>query len=321
MFPVSPDQGAIAVLTTPVEPLGPVFVKRDDRVNPRYGGNKPRKLRRLLAEARSAGARRVVTFGAAGSHHALATALFGRSLGLDVTAVLTPQPRSDHAVEVLRALVAQGARVLPVPWTHPPALGPVVAALRSSWIIPPGGSTVEGALGFVDAAAELRRQIDQGLLPCPDVIVVATGSGGTAAGLAAGLAREGLPCRVRAVAVARPVAPLAAHLRALAAATARRLGLGVASVVGRLEVDTEHVGPGYGHPSPLTAAALALAAEAGLPVDPTYTAKALASALAEAGRGRVVLYWHTLSSAPLEPLLREAPAEHQLPAELRALLV
>ena len=62
MFPASPDPGAIAVLATPVEPLGPVHVKRDDLVNPRYGGNKPRKLRRLLAEARSAGARRVVTF-------------------------------------------------------------------------------------------------------------------------------------------------------------------------------------------------------------------------------------------------------------------
>ncbi|RYE91603.1 MAG: pyridoxal-phosphate dependent enzyme, partial [Myxococcales bacterium] len=163
--------------------------------------------------------------------------------------------------------------------------------------------------------------VDQGLLPCPDVVVVATGSGGTAAGLAAGLVREGLPTRVRAVAVAHPVALIAGHARALAAATARHLGLPAAAVAGRLEVDGRFVGTGYGHASPLTAAALALAADHGLPLDDTYTAKALACALAEADRGRQVLYWHTLSSAPLEPLLRSAPAEADLPAAVRGLLV
>ena len=59
---------------------------------------------------------------------------------------------------------------------------------------------------------------------------------------------------------------------------------------------------------------------AGLTLDATYTEKALASALVEAARGRQVLYWHTLSSAPLEPLLRVAPAEHELPGELLRLL-
>ena len=290
-------------------------------MNPRYGGNKPRKLRRLLARALEDGARRVLTFGAAGSHHALATALFGRSLGLEVAAVLTPQRRSDHAAEVLRAIVGQGVEVLPVPWQSPRALATALAAARSSWILPPGGSTVEGALGFVEAAAELRHQIDQGLLPCPDVVVVATGSGGTAAGLAAGLVQQGLPCRVRAVAVAHPAPLIAANVRVLAAATARHLGLPPAQVASRLEVDRHLIGPGYGHPSPLTSRAVDLAASVGLPLDDTYTAKALASALTEAGRGRQVLYWHTLSSAPLETLLRGAPAEEQLPAAVRALLV
>ncbi|MDP9149111.1 MAG: pyridoxal-phosphate dependent enzyme, partial [Myxococcota bacterium] len=87
-----------------------LWIKRDDRTHEVVGGNKVRKLEWLLADARSRGARRLVTAGAAGSHHVLATTYFGRREGFDVEAVLVPQPRTAHVVDVLRASLGLGLR-------------------------------------------------------------------------------------------------------------------------------------------------------------------------------------------------------------------
>src|SRR5215471_7640867 len=69
-----------------------LWIKRDDLTNPTYGGNKIRKLEKLLADAKRRGAERIVTVGAIGSHHVLATGIFARSLGMKVEAVVVPQP-------------------------------------------------------------------------------------------------------------------------------------------------------------------------------------------------------------------------------------
>ncbi|MGH7437038.1 MAG: pyridoxal-phosphate dependent enzyme, partial [Polyangiaceae bacterium] len=107
--------GPIGAYPTPVERLSPLstdrsvlWVKRDDLTSPEYGGNKVRKLERILEHARARGARRIITIGAAGSHHVLATTYHGRKAGLEVEAVLVPQPGTPHVVEVLRASLAAG---------------------------------------------------------------------------------------------------------------------------------------------------------------------------------------------------------------------
>src|SRR5262245_13588201 len=74
-----------------------LYVKRDDLSGELYGGNKIRKLELLLAAARDAGKDTIVTTGGVGSHHVLATALYGRRLGFEVGAILTPQPLTEHA--------------------------------------------------------------------------------------------------------------------------------------------------------------------------------------------------------------------------------
>src|SRR5262249_44574383 len=112
---------------TPVHPLelGPgepanLWIKRDDQTARRYGGNKVRKLELLLGEARAQRKTRILTFGAAGSHHVLAAAIYGKSLGFNVEAVLIPQHGSEHARENLRAGLALGLVAHGVPsWWAP----------------------------------------------------------------------------------------------------------------------------------------------------------------------------------------------------------
>jgi D-cysteine desulfhydrase len=112
----------------------------------------------------------------------------------------------------------------------------------------------------------------------------------------------------------------------LACACAKRIGApaSVASMRERLTIDTRFLGAGYGHPSADGADATGAAREgAGLVLDPTYTAKAFASALwhVRARQARHVLYWHTLSSAPMGPLLIGAPSVAELDPVLRRLAI
>jgi 1-aminocyclopropane-1-carboxylate deaminase/D-cysteine desulfhydrase-like pyridoxal-dependent ACC family enzyme len=295
-------------------------VKRDDLTHPVYGGNKVRKLEYLLEDARARGARRLVTVGAVGSHHVLATTYFGTKAGFEVEAVLVPQPRTDHVVEVLRADLGLGLRAFPVgswaavPWA---LLARVASGAR---LIPLGGSSAVGTAGYVDAGLELAEQVRRGALPEPDVCVVALGSGGTAAGLAVGFAAAGLRTRVVGICVSAPPWALRASARHLARTCGRRAG--IAGV--RLETDARFLGAGYGSPTPEGEEATALARiHGGLELDPTYTAKAFAGALwfVRARRAATVLYWHTLSSAPMAPLLAAAPDEGHIPSALIALAV
>jgi 1-aminocyclopropane-1-carboxylate deaminase/D-cysteine desulfhydrase-like pyridoxal-dependent ACC family enzyme len=314
---------------TPVERIEPLdgrslWVKRDDQTNATYGGNKVRKLERLLADARSKGARRLVTIGAVGSHHVLATAIFAREIGASVEAVLVPQPSAPHVVENLRADVALGVRVLPASTFPFAALRVAARIARGAYYIPVGGSNLLGALAYVDAARELAGQVHAGALPEPDTVVVPLGSGGTVAGLAAGFALSGLRSRVVAVAVSGPAGWLGERARAIARAAARheakRMGRRAPAI--RIELDRGYLGNGYGHPTDAGRRALDLGRDVGLTLDLTYTAKAFASALdrIEHEPQRTILYWHTLSSAPMEPWLAMAPPESELAPAVRSLL-
>jgi 1-aminocyclopropane-1-carboxylate deaminase/D-cysteine desulfhydrase-like pyridoxal-dependent ACC family enzyme len=317
----------VVLAATLSRPGSDLWIKRDDLTHPVYGGNKVRKLEYLLAGALTRGATRLVTVGAAGSHHVLATTYFGKRAGLEVEAVLVPQPSTDHVLEVLRADVGLGLTAFPVnSWSAVPfAFARRVAA--GAWPITVGGSSVSGSMGYVQAARELAAQVREGQLPEPDVCVVALGSGGTAAGLAAGFAAEGLKTRVVGACVSAP--PWALRLISLSLARAcTRLatstsgsGNSRAAMRERLAIDTRFLGAGYGFDVPAGAEAAAAASEAGLVLDRTYTAKAFASALwhVRARQAKHVLYWHTLSSAPMGPLLEGAPALAALDPALRRL--
>jgi 1-aminocyclopropane-1-carboxylate deaminase/D-cysteine desulfhydrase-like pyridoxal-dependent ACC family enzyme len=329
---LAPDQPSLSVelaacLPTPVRHLtglGPreLWVKNDGLTGTHYGGNKLRKLARIFERAAPRDIRRILTVGAAGSHHVLATTLYGSALGYQVAALIAPQFHTPHAERVFRCSVGLGLEVLPLASPSGWFEGGRRAFGRSSLWIGPGGIGATGSWGYVTAALELKAQIDSQQLPAPSEIVVAVGSGSTAAGLLVGVALHGLDVTVCGVQVTpNPAARPMILAQAWALMRDRKLDLDVPAMCRRLVVLPEFVGGGYGVPTPEGEHALQKAASVGLELEPTYTAKAFAAALARAERqSEPVLYWHTLSARPLEPLLAGAPKLADLPTSLRSLL-
>jgi D-cysteine desulfhydrase len=254
-----------------------LWLKRDDLTSLGGGGNKVRKLEHTAGAAVAEGADLLVTTGAAQSNHARATAAAACRLGLRCLLVLAgSEPETatgnltlDHLLgaevhwagdvddRALDRLAAELARRRAAGGAHP-------------YVVPFGGSGPVGALGYVDCAAELRRQ-------APDVrhVVVAVGSGGTMAGLVAGLGAD----RVLGVPTGAVTDP-GERVRAMVAALgARADGL-------RLRLD--QVGPGYGVLTDSARAALAdVARTEGVVLDPVYTAKAFAGLRAAVDDGDI----------------------------------
>jgi 1-aminocyclopropane-1-carboxylate deaminase/D-cysteine desulfhydrase-like pyridoxal-dependent ACC family enzyme len=298
----------------PHSPGGCLWVKRDDLTHSRYGGNKVRKLIPLLAKAKAQGKTSLLTVGAAGSHHVLATTVFGTQAGFRVKAVLTPRHFTEHSQEVLHTCLALGLEVTVA--EHVSLLpGRVVRELSPEvgWI-PAGGSNVLGASGYVQAAMELAQQIEQGVLPAIDKVVVPLGTAGTAVGLAIGFAQKSLPIQVVGVYIAHPAWLLRASAKALAAQACRHYHLPIRKVWSMLEEDASYIGQGYGFPVTEGTAATDLAIEHGIRLDETYTSKAMAAAikLATQNPKQNILYWHTLSSASMTNLRNGAPKNQDI---------
>jgi D-cysteine desulfhydrase len=295
--------------------LAALWLKRDDVSARAYGGNKVRKLEFLLGEAQESGREVVITFGAYGSNHVLATAVHAARLGIAVHAVLLPQPVTASLRKNLLADVAAGV-TFHLADSYEDSLR-VAATVRSELrltgieplVIPFGGTTARGTLGFVNAAFELADQIQSGVLPEPDVVYVPFGSMGTAAGLAIGFAAEGIRARVQAVrvlpaaegdsnALTRTIAEAVAALRESDSdfPPLEREDLA-------LDVRGEFLGEGYALPTPAATEAVRTAADAGLSLETTYTGKSLAALTADARSGQLagasVVFWNTYSSRPL----------------------
>jgi 1-aminocyclopropane-1-carboxylate deaminase/D-cysteine desulfhydrase-like pyridoxal-dependent ACC family enzyme len=258
-----------------------------------------RKLEHLLAIAARRGGV-VLTSGATGSHHVLATAIHARRLGLDVEAVRFPQPETPHTAEMAAAATAAGVRfhdagtsaampfVLARRWVQ------LVTGEQPATLVTPGGSTPVGVLGYVGAGIELAATSD---LPEPDEIVVALGSGGSAVGLALGVALAGWRrTKVVAVRVADRIVTNRPVLAGIERGVRALLALGGAFPPRtHWTIDGGWFGAGYGHPLPAASAAARRARDLGIESEPTYTAKALAAAFARVDAGRRVLYVQTFA--------------------------
>lgn len=299
----------LAQLPTPLEAMnrfsewlgGPrVLVKRDDLTGLALGGNKARKLEYLCGEAQARGCDVLVTGGGAQSNHARMTAAAANRLGLDChLAVGGKEPRvysgnllldrvlgatlhftgADSYYEVESAIEEVSARL--------------AADGRRPFAMPIGGASVTGAAAFVDAADELLAQAERGGGEAVDWIVVADGSGGTHAGLVAGL---GDAARVLGVDVGtRP--DLDDVVPRLATEAAARTGR--AAPRDDLLIDHARFGEGYGAITEDALEAIErVASLEGVILDPVYTGKAMAGLIAAAREGHfapddTVVFWHT----------------------------
>jgi L-cysteate sulfo-lyase len=271
--PVQPAPRLAAALGLRPDDL---WIKRDDLTD-LGGGNKVRKLEHLVAEAIAEGATVLVAGGGAQSNHARTTAAAAARTGLRAVLVLggtalAGQPGNLALDELLGAEVVLADRLVGAALDR--RVEEVADRLRAAGevpaVLPFGGSSAVGARGYVACAAELEEQV-------PDAahVVVAVGSGGTMAGLVAGLG----PARVLGIdtgAVTDPVRRIAALVDELAG--------GPASI----RLDRDQVGDGYGRLTSAATAAMRTAARTeGLLLDPVYTGKALAGLASAISEGIV----------------------------------
>jgi D-cysteine desulfhydrase len=291
--------------------VAPVWLKDDSAFGDGgWGGNKVRKLEWLLPDARRRKRHTILTVGGLGTNWGLATALYGREHGLRTVLALLDQPVDDHVRAQLERLERSGARlhfthskprtIATLPWL----LARYARGARPPYLLPAGGSSPIGTLGYVEAALELAAQVADGALPEPSHVITAVGSGGTAAGLTLGLRLAGLRTRVIGVVVNDKLkldAPALSRLARRAQRVLRRRGARLPAYdVQDTDLHTvcDWLGPGYGRDTPEAHRASALAAEyEGLALDPVYTAKAMAALLDLNAAGRFgagpVLFLHT----------------------------
>jgi D-cysteine desulfhydrase len=282
---------------TPVQRIpGPagrdILVKRDDHSGARVGGNKVRALEWTLAGVGPHD--RIVTLGARGSTHALATALLARELGASVTVVRWNQEMNAAAAVVDRRL-RDAARVIDARSVPAAYLVAMALRLRGMRWIPAGGLSTLALLGHVNAGLELAEQLAKGDAPRPDRVFVPFGTGGTAAGIALGLRIAAVELPLTAVRVVPAILARRGRLLRLAARAARLIEHLTGSTVPRLreaDVTVEHryFGGAYGRALSQPVSAAETSARAlGIRLDDTYSRKTFVAA--EQDDARRPLVW------------------------------
>jgi D-cysteine desulfhydrase len=308
---------------TAVEPLkrlsehlgGPeIWIKRDDQLGLTAGGNKTRKLEFLVADALAEGADTLVTVGAVQSNHCRLTLAAAVTEGLRCRLVLEERVPNSYDPDasgnnyLFRLLGVEAITVVPAGTDLDGAVQGVLADLasegRKGYAIPGGGSNALGALGYVACAQEVLRQMfEEGI--AFDRLFCASGSGGTHAGLVAGLHADSANLPVVGVSVRAERGPQEEKIFRLA-----RQATELAGTVGPLPreaviVSDDYVGPGYSLPTEEMVEAVRLFARLeGILLDPVYTGKAAAGLIAMARNGQLagderVLFLHTGGSPAL----------------------
>jgi D-cysteine desulfhydrase family pyridoxal phosphate-dependent enzyme len=297
-----------AHLPTPIEELprltsvlgGPrILVKRDDQTGLAFGGNKTRKLEFLVAEAREQGAKMLISAGAIQSNHCRQTVAAAARFGFDCTLVLTgdtpKQPSANFLLDQLFGAeiitVADRKdrdRILQETFDHAAAMG------KKPYLVPYGGSSPTGALGYTFAMEEF---MDQNMKV--DWIVFGTSSGGTHAGLVLGQRVFNFKGRVLGISIDEPEVQLKVHVSELASQASERLGKSIQFTGDDVLANEDYCQAGYGVFGKGEREAIKLfASSEGLLLDPVYTGRAAAGMIDLIRKGffkkdETILFWHT----------------------------
>ncbi len=296
----------LAQLPTPVEELPrlsrelgtTILIKRDDQTGLALGGNKTRKLEFLLADALSANADTLLTTGAPHSNHCRQTAAAAARAGLRCILVLPGEARATDSGNLLLDELL-GAHIVwagdePRDLALQRAFESEFASHHRPYLIPYGGSDPLGASAYVAAMREFLEQ----KVPV-ELIVLASSSGGTQAGMAVGARAFGFQGLIQGVSVDQPKAALARRVADLANETATTLDLPLTFAPPDIIADDRFTGKGYGVMGEPELEAIRLFARTeGILLDPVYTGRAAGGLLqmirlGEVEPGQRVLFWHT----------------------------
>ncbi|HEY84100.1 MAG TPA: D-cysteine desulfhydrase family protein [Chloroflexi bacterium] len=303
---------SLAHLPTPLEAMprlsaalggAELWIKRDEQTGLAGGGNKTRKLEYLCADARTQGAKTLITAGAPQSNHCRQTAGAAAKLGFNCVLVLAGHPTEVSGNIVLNKLL--GANIV---WAGDESMGDMLSAIfkreqtagRKPYLIPYGGSNPIGASAYIAAMEELAAQMQAQTLPPFDRIVFASSSGGTQSGMLLGARLLGLSTQILGISVDKPEVELSEDIVAkLANETAKFLGL-EGYVSGKdVAVNAGYLGGGYAVMGEAEIEAIQLFARTeSILLDPVYTGRAAAGLIdllkkEKIGKNERILFWHT----------------------------
>lgn len=297
-----------AHLPTPIEELsrltvslnGPkILVKRDDQTGLAFGGNKTRKLEFLIAEALDQGARTLISGGALQSNHCRQTAAAAARFGLGCILVLNGEMPDQPSANLLLDQLF-GAEIVTIADRKErdrvlqETFDKAVSDDRKPYLVPYGGSSPTGALGYAFAVEEFMQQNVKA-----DWIVFGTSSGGTHAGLVLGQRVFGYEGKVLGISIDEPEEWLKTRVSTLASDASEKLGGRIEFTREDVLANEEYCRAGYGVLTDAEREAVQLfAIHEGLLLDPVYTGRAAAGMIDLIRRGffkkdETVLFWHT----------------------------
>jgi len=311
-----------AHLPTPIEEMprlsaalgGPrILVKRDDQTGLAFGGNKTRKLEFLVAEAQEQGAKMLISAGAIQSNHCRQTAAAAARYGFECTLVLTgDMPAQPSANLLLDGLF--GAKIVNVVDRKDrdrilqETFDRATTEGKKPYLVPYGGSSPTGALGYAFAVEEVMKQLEGERNPVfsknrvsdrVDWFVFGTSSGGTHAGLVLGQRLFGFKGQVLGISIDESEEWLKGHVSELASQASKKLGEGIRFGPAEVAANDSYCRAGYGVLTEAEREAVHLfASTEGLLLDPVYTGRAAAGMIDLVRKGffkkdETVLFWHT----------------------------
>ena len=313
---------------------GEIYIKRDDKDHQIYGGNKLRKFEFIFGEVLKKKKKGIITLGGIGTNHGAACAIVARELNLKCELFLSLQPVTWHVQRSLLLYHYFGAKLH---FTKMFELGVIKSFLfrmfhPKYYLMSIGGSplfgmgTPLGTIGFINAIFELKNQIDEGILPEPDIIFVGAGSTGTAAGLTAGCKLLGLKTKVFPVNVSRDIVVNPKNLIRIANKSIKYLRKRDESMPdvqvndGDFTMIKGYLGSNYGVKTAKGQKAVDLVYELegnklGFKLETTYTGKTMAAMLEflekEENKSKKILFWNTYNSNDLDTYLRETKFDYE----------
>lgn len=294
-------------------------IKRDDYSGFGGGGNKVRKLEYLMAEACRNGVEVVITTGGHQSNHARMVAAAARKFNMRPVLVLRGNPPEQYQGNLLLDRLFGAELEFLDPDDYFTLIDGAMQAHadnarargEKAMIIPLGGATPLGALGYVRAVEEMDAQRKALGLPDPDVIVAPTGSGGTLAGLYVGARRYWPNTRIVGISVSAKAPWFQERISRMAQECADLLQWPQRWTPEDIWIEDEYVGQAYGIPSEGGIEAIYRAAQAeGVLLDPVYTGKAMHGLISLAQQQRIapgseVIFVHCGGSPALYPFARQ----------------